>query len=205
MLSANSKPIENLKPLTSLRFFAAFMIVIWHSVMFYPWFSGVPSFLTHGVSFFFVLSGFILTHVYTSKKQSGYFGFIRDRLARLWPVHVFALCFLVTFVRPDAITFNGEGFFDKSVQLGLNLTLMQSIFPFQKVMFSWNSVSWSISTEVFFYLAFPFLVIGIKKNWAIKLLVAALVSTAFCLLNDRLFQDTSRAGHWDRYVLCGLL
>lgn len=155
------------------------MIVVWHSVMFYPWFAGVPSFLTHGVSFFFVLSGFILTHVYTSKKPSGYFGFIRDRLARLWPVHIFALCFLVMFVRPDAITFDGEGLFAKSVQLALNLTLMQSIFPFDKIMFSWNAVSWSISTEVFFYLAFPFLVIGIRKNWAIKLLVAIFISTAF--------------------------
>ncbi|MCU7247835.1 acyltransferase family protein [Pseudomonas koreensis] len=179
MLSANSKSVENLKPLTSLRFFAALMIVSWHSVMFYPWFAGAPSYLTHGVSFFFVLSGFILTHVYISKKQSGYFGFVRDRIARLWPVHVFALCVLVVFVRADSVTFDGQGLFSKPVQLGLNLTLMHSIFPFEKIMFSWNSVSWSISTEFFFYLAFPFLVIGIRNNWLIKLLLTTLVSAIF--------------------------
>jgi peptidoglycan/LPS O-acetylase OafA/YrhL len=155
------------------------MIVVLHSTLFFSWFAGVTTFLTHGVSFFFVLSGFILTHVYTSKSPASYAGFIRDRLARLWPVHIFALCLLVAFVRQDAVTFSGEGLFDKTVQLGLNLSLIQSIFPFEKIMFSWNAVSWSISTELFFYLAFPFLVVGIRNNWRIKLVLAALVSAVY--------------------------
>ncbi|UZE14067.1 acyltransferase family protein [Pseudomonas sp. B21-053] len=190
MVSASSASIETLKPLTSLRFFAAFMIVVLHSLMFWSWFSGAPQTLTHGVSFFFVLSGFILTHVYTSKQITSYFGFIRDRLSRLWPVHLFALCFLVLFVRYDYVSFNGEGFFDRSVQLALNLTLMQSIFPFEKILFSWNSVSWSISTELFFYLAFPFLVIGIKKNWSVKLLVSAMASVFYVFVMMK-FAETS--------------
>lgn len=179
MLSTKVTPIENLRPLTSLRFFAAMMIVVGHSSVYNSWFAGVTTYLTHGVSFFFVLSGFILTHVYTSKKSASYGSFVRDRLARLWPVHLFAFFLLVLFVRPDAVTHSGEGFFSKPVQLVLNLSLLHSIFPFEKIMFSWNAVSWSISTELFFYLAFPFLVVNIKNNWKLKLLVAAVVAGTY--------------------------
>ena len=140
--------IEDLKPLTSLRFVAAMMIVTLHSRLYFPWGKAMPAIpaLDHGVSFFFVLSGFILSHVYTSK-QLGYWRFLLARFARLWPVHVFALIILVTFVRRDSITFEGPGIFCRPVTLISNLTLTQSLAPFVSFIFSWNSVSWSISTD----------------------------------------------------------
>ena len=55
---------KKLDALTSLRFIAATMIVFYHMKGFALFgFSG-PSFLAQGVSFFFVLSGFILAYVY---------------------------------------------------------------------------------------------------------------------------------------------
>ncbi|WPX16266.1 hypothetical protein RHM58_19660 [Pseudomonas sp. 10S4] len=48
---AEKSKVEDLKSLTSLRFFAAMMIVVLHSLLFWPWFKGAPVTLTSGVSF----------------------------------------------------------------------------------------------------------------------------------------------------------
>ena len=59
-----SRP-QDLRPLTSLRFFAAMWVVLYH---FWPNLQPVrPAFVAKGylgVELFFVLSGFILSHVY---------------------------------------------------------------------------------------------------------------------------------------------
>lgn len=103
-----------------------------------------------GVSFFFVLSGFILWHVYpnnfdflAAKK------FLVSRVARIWPLHVFLLlggsCLGIYQHTHD----NG------SWQVFMaNLCLMQAWVPLVSYYFSYNSLSWSISTEVGFYLSF---------------------------------------------------
>jgi peptidoglycan/LPS O-acetylase OafA/YrhL len=173
----------DLLPLTSLRFVAAMMIVVLHSKLYFPWawLQHAPGSLVHGVSFFFVLSGFILTHVYTSKPFPGYGRFMLARFARLWPMHVFALLMLLTFVRPDSITFDGPGFFSKWYALLSNLTLTQAVIPFKAYTFSYNSVSWSISTEAFFYLAFPLLLVNIRKTWHVKLIGSAICALLFAL------------------------
>jgi peptidoglycan/LPS O-acetylase OafA/YrhL len=178
-----SHEVADLKPLTSLRFVAAMMIVVLHAKLYFPWhwLEYAPGSLVHGVSFFFVLSGFILTHAYTSQSFPGYGRFIWKRFARLWPVHVFALAMLVTFVRPDSITFDGPGFFSKWYALLSNLTLTQSIVPLKAYTFSYNSVSWSISTEAFFYLAFPLLLVNIRKTWLLKLIVSGVCALLWAL------------------------
>jgi peptidoglycan/LPS O-acetylase OafA/YrhL len=176
MTSISTRPnegsVESLHTLTSLRFVAAMMIVVHHCQKYYawPWMSDAPSTLVDGVPFFFVLSGFILTHVYTSKPFPGYQKFLIARFARLWPVHAFAIIALMIFGRPGSITFDGPGIFDQWVQLGFNMALVHSLFPFWSFQFSWNAVSWSISTEVFFYLAFPLLLSNLKNTWHLKLL-----------------------------------
>ncbi|RYH54098.1 MAG: acyltransferase [Alcaligenaceae bacterium] len=172
--------VQNLPALTSLRFAAALMIVLLHASNSLAWtwldFGRMP--LVQGVSFFFVLSGFILTHVYESKEMLSLPAFMRARYARLWPVHALAIVFLVLAVAPDSITFDGRGIFDKWVVLGLNLSLLHSVFPFLAYTFSWNSVSWSVSTEIFFYLAFPYLLVNIERTWHWKLLLAAVLAGA---------------------------
>jgi peptidoglycan/LPS O-acetylase OafA/YrhL len=163
---------RDLKPLTSLRFVAASMIVLLHAWLYFPWadfVGGIP--LHQGVSFFFVLSGFILTHVY-SQKKTAYWSFMLARFARLWPVHLVTCLMVVAFIRPDSQQFPGSGFFNPWVVLVSNLTLTHALVPFVNYTFSWNSVSWSISTEVFFYLAFPALLVGLARSWHWKLTAA---------------------------------
>ena len=46
---------------------------------------------------------------------------------------------------------------------GANLFLLQSYIPIKDFYFSINNVSWSISTELFFYFMFPFYVIWLYK------------------------------------------
>lgn len=90
---------RSLYPLTGLRFVAAAMIVLWHiSGQF-----GLPPVilggwpLTAGVSFFFILSGFILTHAHSKMAGGGKpYSFYVSRIARIWPAHV--ACFLLLFV-----------------------------------------------------------------------------------------------------------
>jgi peptidoglycan/LPS O-acetylase OafA/YrhL len=80
-------PPADLKALTSLRFFAAFMIFMFHLQNYdaTPWLQAIGGSMRHGVSFFFVLSGFILTHVYSSREKLDPRMFFLSRFARLYP------------------------------------------------------------------------------------------------------------------------
>lgn len=159
---------KNIESLTALRFFAAFAIVLHHArgVVFEPDFLyGVP--LAAGVSFFFVLSGFILAYVYAESIQSvGLYSFIAARFSRIWPAHIATFLLVLLFYPSVAWTHGAEypwliAFF--------NVALLQSLVPIPAYYFSFNSVSWSISTEAIFYLCFPFLVASYRRTWQIKL------------------------------------
>lgn len=165
-----SHKIQPLPSLTSLRFFAALAIVVHHcNGVFWPAVALGP--LDAGVSFFFVLSGFILTYVYRdmapewrTRRQ-----FYRARIARIWPLHV--LCLLLTLILltlPES--------FDP-VALGLNFFLLHAWIPFDRIFFSYNYVSWTISTELFFYLMFPLLVTR-PVRWIMLVIVLALALVA---------------------------
>ena len=184
--------VNTLRPLTSLRFFAALMIVLVHAKDYFswPWLQLTPFALGHGVSFFFVLSGFILTHVYTATPIASYWRFVVLRVGRLWPVHALATLILVAsmvtpliIVRRDMIFGNGPGIFNRWYELVGNLLLLHSFSPYVAHFFSWNSVSWSISTEFAFYLVFPLLVIKIGKTWGLKLAAGAGLAMTMLVLD----------------------
>src|SRR5580765_5922555 len=88
---------KKLEVLTSLRFFAAALIVVQHSRGSFglPEQWGEPFMFDQGVAFFFVLSGFILTYVYPSLDTFGRRRFVLARIARVWPAHVAALILLL--------------------------------------------------------------------------------------------------------------
>jgi peptidoglycan/LPS O-acetylase OafA/YrhL len=180
MSSLTFESSQHLRPLTSIRFIAAMMIVLHHCQAYYSWklLNHLPSTFVHGVTFFFVLSGFILTHVYSSRDFPGFRVFIQSRIARIWPVHIFTIFALIVFGKPGSITFFGHGLFDQWVQLGFQVFLLHSLFPYWSYPFSWNAVSWSISTEFFFYLCFPLLLANFNKSWWLKLLICSLLPLA---------------------------
>ena len=169
---------KSLNALTSLRFFAAAVIVIHHSKGNFgldsQWLMDLPT--AQPVSYFFVLSGFILAYVYPSLKDfKDISRFLVARFARLWPLHV-ATFLLVLLIFPSKLR-NPAG--HDSLDLILtNLFLVQSWIPIYNYYFSYNWLSWAISTEFAFYLLFPWLVSAWQRTWHIKLLCAFLMVAA---------------------------
>jgi peptidoglycan/LPS O-acetylase OafA/YrhL len=176
-------PSRNIAPLTSLRFVAAGAIVLHHSFGFKFFQESFPigqHFLGIWVSFFYVLSGFILTYVHPQLPTAGETRhFWVARVARIWPLHV--TCFLIMVLTlPLGKQWNSQPV-TESAKAVLNLLMLQSWVPIPQWFFSFNSVSWSISVELFFYAMFPWLIIGIQRNWAFKLLLAAGIIVACCI------------------------
>jgi len=165
--------------LTSLRFIAVAMIVVHHS-------RGVlwltPDFLSHfvldhAVSFFFVLSGFVLTYVYP--RLTGPLSikkFYVARFARIWPAHVVAFVALFMIFLPWSYYSIIQ---PRNMMLAIaNLLLVHGWYPAMEVFFSFNQVTWAVSAEVFFYLIFPLLIKGFEKTWIRKLLFSLLIMLA---------------------------
>lgn len=167
---------RRLDALTSLRFFAAAMIVVTHAHHIFGSLGiamAVP--MGQGVSFFFVLSGFILSWNYpVLDNWADRRKFWLARFARVWPLH-FVTCLLwiaLIFNFDRAAHFPGIGGF---VKLFANLLLLQVWVPLHDWGLSFNGVSWSISTEFFFYVMFPLLIALWQKRWHQLLLVQVLV------------------------------
>lgn len=159
-----------IKPLTSLRFIFAFMVFASHLSFLEKSESNVLSWIYDsifregyiGVSFFFILSGFILAYNYQDgilKNQKSKKTFYIARFARIFPLHI------LTLIISLPLTYN---LFLQNKSLWLsraitNLSLTQSYIPLKSIYFSFNAPSWSISDEMFFYLVFPFLILSIPK------------------------------------------
>jgi peptidoglycan/LPS O-acetylase OafA/YrhL len=174
---------QDLKALTSLRFFAALMIAMLHLMEDFdaPWRFLSPDSLRQGVTFFFVLSGFILTHVYLDKPGLTARRFMTLRLARLYPSHIAALVLLLALLPWKLIVYQSPSPDVTGPAFIAKILLLDSFVPTAPVQYAANGVSWSISTELFFYLAFPFLIVGLREDWLKKLALAALVCAAVYL------------------------
>lgn len=149
--------------LTSLRFFAAFGILLLH---YRDYLGDVNPFVQSlvvggrfGVTFFFVLSGFILTYNYESTfaeqiRSRDFWRFQKFRFARIYPTYLLALCLdtpiQVLCKRVDSYPDAWYGWL-------VNAIAIQSWIPLAPYVLFWNIPSWSISCEFFFYLCFPFI------------------------------------------------
>lgn len=169
-----------LDALTSLRFFAATSIVLMHfrsSILpeSAPFLQNFAFF--QGVSFFYVLSGFILAYVYP--KLDGLkqiLNFLRARFARVYPTHLLTLIISASMLRTSMSTI------DFCQLLGCNLLLVQDWIPVTAFYWSFNSPAWSISCEFFFYLCFPFLIFRFAHSWWAKVLVCGVVTATMISL-----------------------
>jgi peptidoglycan/LPS O-acetylase OafA/YrhL len=180
---SQAEPREKLNALTSLRFFAAAAIVWLH----FQGSFGIPHvngvILAQGVSYFFVLSGFVLTYVYPSLPNwTARRNFLVARIARLWPAHFAAMIFAV-FLARAGWTFLARPGWTNHLNLAANIFMLQAWTPVEGGgLFPINGPSWSISTEFGLYFAFLLLIGNFESTWGRKLLLSALVLAGLILI-----------------------
>jgi len=171
-----------LPALTSLRFFAAFHVVIFHfqamQTFIGPvWFQKLSSIGYVGVSFFFVLSGFILVYTYAGRPMV-LKNFWRARFARIYPAYAFSLLVTAPFFFYAVLTMNIPFFVWAKTHLKLASALVLSLLHawVPPAALTWNAVAWSLSVEAFFYVLFPFLLLVLVRRSQPQLLLIAAVS-----------------------------
>jgi peptidoglycan/LPS O-acetylase OafA/YrhL len=153
-----------LRPLTSIRFLFALLVVVFHGEDtlkqggFDDWPFVVRAIISHGytgVSFFFVLSGFILAYSYRSKLNNvgDSVEFWRARFARIYPAYLVAFIIFLPIAIYTAIL--QDDFRIAFTTAALQLTLLQSWIP--SAALRWNGPAWSLSVEALFYALFPLL------------------------------------------------
>ena len=163
-----------LSNLTPLRGIAALIVLLFHFDLFWGGpFAGtlfptdVTMFVKKGyllVDFFFVLSGFIMCHVYgrlfaSSVTRLDFGQFTKARFARIYPLHLFTLAWAVLLFA--AITYTSFPL-DEREKSVFNLWAIPSHIVLLQAMgiypgYTWNGPSWTISVEWWMYMVFPFL------------------------------------------------
>ncbi|WP_336818122.1 acyltransferase family protein [Cedecea sp. MMO-103] len=176
---------EELYGLTIFRFVAAFYVFIFHCDIRYP--LSAPSWIVNvvkngaiGMTFFFVLSGFVLAWASRDGIRERYFSL---RIARIYPAYlmmgIVSLPFLFEYDHKKIISY-----------LFLYLTSTQSWFP--TTFNAWHfGGSWSVSTEMFFYLSFPFLFPLIKRNPYATLIISYVTTSLIIPLSLSISSTTN--------------
>jgi len=140
------------------------------------------------VDFFFVLSGFVISHAYMDKLGDwvGLSVFVMRRIGRLWPLHV---VMLLVFVALDFIKIlaGGASFHvapfappNSISAIWQNLFLVQGLGWHTQI--SWNGPSWSVSTEFWTYLLFAAIVFCFRGSSPPRWLMAAIAAAAAGLM-----------------------
>jgi peptidoglycan/LPS O-acetylase OafA/YrhL len=169
--------------LTSLRGIAALIVVVFHFGYYILPPAGVvlssySGFFKNGylcVDLFFILSGFIMTHVYLDRFSFGvnkfnYWEYLRSRFARIYPLHLFTLAILIGLELVKILLPNFQAFTGHFTLTSLftNIFLLQafdlSCPPLLWCKTYWNEPAWSISVEFFIYCLFPFILFSLLKT-----------------------------------------
>nr|WP_275409363.1 acyltransferase [Streptomyces sp. SID12501] len=154
--------------MTGMRFFAAFLVFLFHLSLLEaysttgeghgPFASAMKNGGWAGVTFFFILSGFVLT--WSARDNDTTRAFWGRRLVKIYPNHV------VTFF----LALASYAYVSATWGSGIpNFLLLQAWIPHDYVFFSINNPSWSLSCELVFYLLFPALYRGVRRIRADRL------------------------------------
>ena len=172
-----------------LRFLLALYLVAFHTVIQYPAERGVHLFHIFdfggfATSTFFILSGFVLTHVYLRERvdgrtdagiKGGARAFLVKRFANIYPIHLISLALILATAglsvhstrevmsvvfSPDMFTPHMMNARECSVMLVLQILLLQAWYPYY---LAFNYPAWSLSTLAFFYLSFPFVSVRLLR------------------------------------------
>lgn len=213
----------HLPSLTPLRGFAAMLVVVHHLTGWYLPAVGEAiaehtAFVRNGflcVDFFFLLSGFLLAHLYGEKLagpglRKQYPRFLGTRLARIYPLHLATLLAMLALALAQlAAQIHHQGL--DSYLTGdrwvighgdlrhflLNLVLLQAFLWHTP----WNGPAWSISAEWFAYVLFPLLLAPARWFPRLSLVIGAPLALATLWTIEGRFGSLDLAG-WPSFVRC---
>lgn len=116
------------------------------------------------VDLFFIMSGFIMRHVYGDHfslqiTKPDLQRFVVARFARIYPLHFFTLLVAILMA---AFAHDWNPVNDPAA-IPTNLLLLQSFGLHQ--LSTWNRPSWSLSAEWAAYMVFPFLALFLSRKW----------------------------------------
>lgn len=169
-----------LPSLTGARFVAAFTIVVYHAIAINPSLLHISRqfYISFGVSFFFVLSGYILQHSYRGSIENiGFSKFIMLRFTRVWFCHVGVILLICAWLGMVAINFFLMNY--SLVHIASVILLVHAWVPDTRIQFALNSPSWTLSVELFFYVMFPMLSRLAARSPFVCFAVCAAISTAW--------------------------
>lgn len=200
MVSSDPAPQApgHLWSLTGLRFIAALAVLGSHVMLRMP--AGqVRDVLSRGltqgfvgVSFFFILSGFILT--WSRRDGDTSRQFYRRRFARVMPAYWVALVLAVV-----ANTVFGTA--QTASQPLPSFFAIQAWFPDNRIHFGGNTVGWSLSAELFFYASFPLLLVALRSPRARIVMIGMAVIAIFAVPALLSSSDEQSLGYWVIYIL----
>jgi len=194
-LEPGGGPVSRLDSLTGLRFFAAWLVLQHHFTNFalVPVLQRYTGFGATGVTFFFVLSGFVLTWSFVPSDTAPRFYW--RRFARIWPLH--ALTTLLAL--PVFYTWR-----DVPLEWGpvlLSFALLHAWVPTATTYFAGNPASWSLSCEMFFYAVHPLLIRRVL-GWSVAVIGGAMlaVGVATVVVADLAIDWPDRIAGWLLYI-----
>ena len=172
-----SQATARLPSLTGMRWAAAFLVFGFHLHVDHVFADGPAADVLRfvfapgptGVSFFFILSGFVLA--WSARNTDNPNAFWRRRAAKLLPNHLVTWAIVLV-----AFVVFGTKF--TLAEAGSNALLLQGWVPDASVYFGMNTPSWSLSCEAFFYLVFPALWFVLRGAGPRSLGIAAVVMIA---------------------------
>jgi len=182
MLSLQEKK-PYFKNLDSLRFFAAFFVILGHCIRSVPKIkiplanSIINSFLDGAlwVSFFFVLSGFLIGYlIYVELKEESFSPkkFLIRRALRIWPLF-YAVIFLAFFIFPilrfylSGILFWYPSWW-KFIFFGGNYVILEAHKTGNDLLAPHPAlVTWSIAVEEQFYILISIIILFVKQKYLI--------------------------------------
>jgi peptidoglycan/LPS O-acetylase OafA/YrhL len=174
---------EKIPILDAMRFVAALTVMLVHYELIMGHFVLYGAASTSALSWFFVLSGFILSYTYPTLQGSApYKRYYLHRIIRIFPVYWLAVIVSSLFVSITYLNF-GEAFFTEvnrpfvlrydlpepldvsfwAMATFRHLTFTQSLSNIETLNLVFNGPLWSLVLEMYFYLCFPLLLILLRK------------------------------------------
>lgn len=195
--------MKQIKSLYGLRaIFAAFIFIhhaqdLWQNSKFVSLWTDYLTYFYSGLTFFFILSGFILTynyiHFFEKRLDISIFKFYLKRIIKIYPIHIITL--ILSFKVIDIYSFNWT-------KLLTHIFLSQSFTANPYYYFYFNSLAWFLSDLMLFYLLFPFILRLISKinlNYHYKIVGLILITLAYLAIYILITGKTSNI-HYFYYI-----